>query len=163
MLAKFSFVNETEEKQEIRAAVTRRLALRLWPAMLDAMAKHIALNKPESAMFSDDIVQMEHASSLSQMSANGGFATPYQDEASTWPLGEVPVLLERISFHIQADEPMRLDFTTDDGKAFSVSLPADILHGFCKLLRDAIGTADWGFEVEMPGSGAKTPPAKWLN
>ncbi|MFZ6672458.1 hypothetical protein [Undibacterium sp. Xuan67W] len=150
-------------RQEIRCHLTRRLTLRLWPAIMESMGKQVAINQPASAMFSNDIVQMEHQSSVALLEQHGGFSTPYEEQVQTWPLGEAPLLLATIQLHVSQDEPMRIEFIPMSGEGFAVNLTPVVLHAFCKLLQTAVTEADWGFELEMSGTDQETLPAHLLN
>ncbi|MFZ6844828.1 hypothetical protein [Undibacterium sp. RuTC16W] len=150
-------------RQEIRCHLTRRLTLRLWPAIMESMDKQVAINQPASAMFSNDIVQMEHQSSVALLEQHGGFSAPYEEQVQTWPLGETPLLLATIQFHVSQDEPMRIEFIPLSGEGFAVNLTPVVLHAFCKLLQTTVTEADWGFELEMPGADQESLPAHLLN
>lgn len=163
LLVKFSFSAAESGRQEIRAYLTRALILRLWPATMEAMATQVGLNRPAAAHASHAIVQMEHQASVSEMVANGGFSTPYENAVLGWPLGETPLLLESVKFHLQADLPPRMEFAPYAGNGFEINLEQSILHAFCKLLQDAVQEADWGFSVEMPGTLAEVPAPAFLN
>ncbi|MCU6433128.1 hypothetical protein LPB67_04980 [Undibacterium sp. Jales W-56] len=165
LLAKFSFNDAAADqaRQEIRCFLTRRITMRLWPAMLESMSKQVAINQPASAMFSKDIVQMEHQSSVVLLEQNGGFSTPYQEQVQTWPLGETPLLLETIQIHVQQDQPIQFEFVPLTDTGFSINLTPVVLHAFCKLLQTAVTEADWGFELEMPVTDQNALPAHRLN
>ncbi|MDE2428812.1 MAG: hypothetical protein KGM99_08795 [Burkholderiales bacterium] len=165
LLIKFAFIDAENEKkrQEIKVHFTRRITLQFWPTVLEAMTKQISLNKPAAAHASHDIVQMQHEASVSQMLQSGGFDTPYESESDTWPMGKLPLLPKTIHFQMQANHPLKIEFNLPDGTGFEIAMGERALHGFCKLLQDAVAKADWGFELEMPGATQEPIPAHLLN
>ncbi|MFZ6772164.1 hypothetical protein ACO0LB_05535 [Undibacterium sp. SXout7W] len=165
LLVKFSFAepNNNDAKQEIKVWFTRRLALMFWPAILEALAKQVSLNKPEAAHASADILQMEHEASLSKVKEAGGFNAHYDTKALSWPMGEAPLLPNNIQFHFSTNQPMTIEFALSNGKGFEVGMAQNVVHSFCKLFQDAVEKADWGFMLEMPGTKQESVPAHLLN
>ncbi|MES2070436.1 MAG: hypothetical protein V4488_08825 [Pseudomonadota bacterium] len=165
ILVKFSFSDAGPDgaRQEIRAHITRRLLLQLWPTTLRALETQVGLNRPEAAHASADIVQMEHESSLKQMKEDGGFTDPYEADAQAYPRGESPLLIHTINFNIHADAPICLQFFPVGEAAFEINLPENLVHGFCSLLQAAAREADWGVALVIPGAEHGTPAPHRLN
>ncbi|GGC99174.1 hypothetical protein [Undibacterium terreum] len=165
ILVKFSFGESAAEgeRQEIRAHLTRRLLLRLWPTTLQALATQVVLNKPEAAHASADIVQMEHQSSLQKMHEEGGFSNPYQACAEIFPRGEAALLIHSINFNIVAGASICLQFFPVGQEAFEITMPETLLHGFCSLLQAATKEAEWGLELLIPGSEHASAAPRVLN
>jgi hypothetical protein len=160
LLCRASF-KETGELHELRAWLTRRMVRNLWPAILQTLEKQVALEKPDAAHASADIVGMEHQASVDTIRGTGSFDAPYEAEAVHFPLGEMPILVEKVDLTVGAGQPVRVNLSPADGHGFEIGFNLTVLHGFCALLKDAVKQAEWDLELEMPGLEA--PASRVLN
>lgn len=159
----FSAAQEGGQKQEVLLLLTRRLLQNLWPVLLQAMATQITLDRPDAAFASAEIVQMEYAQAVSNISASGNFSHAYELENREWPLGELPLLLKSIKFHLNANQPLGMQLIAFGEGNIDLRLPSEVLHGFCKLLQEAAAQAHWGLELTMPGTPQHAMPSRLLN
>ena len=160
LLCRASF-KENEELHELRAWLTRRLVRNLWPAILQTMEKQVALEKPDAAHASADIVGMEHQASVDTIRGTGSFDAPYETEAAHFPLGETPILVDKVDLTIGVGQPLRMNLSAANGTGFEIRFTPTVLHGFCELMKDAARQAEWDMELEMPGE--ETPAQRVLN
>jgi hypothetical protein len=65
-----------------------------------------------------------------------------------------------VTCHIQppAKDRVTMIFKTMAKKTVTIELTLDMLHGFCKLLRQAVNTAEWGLALNLPGGGSAAAP-----
>ena len=159
----FSNAEGDLEKQEILLFITRRMLQRWWPTMLEAMAAQIRIDRPEAAFASKDLMQMEYQNSVNSISESGAFAQTYDPEGRTAPLGDKPLLLESIQFHLKANHPLCIQFTPQGGGNVDLNLNPTVLHGFCKLLQNAEKSAEWGLDLSTLPLEESTVPAHLLN
>lgn len=157
LLCRAAFKDGDGELQEVRAWFTRRLVRQLWPVTLQALERQVAMQKPEAAHASADIVGMEYQNSVDTIRGNGNFDQPYQAKDANFPLGKTPILVHQVDFKIHADQPIRMKLSPETGAGFEIAFTQTILHGFCELLKNAVNQAEWGIELQMPGL---EPPAK---
>ena len=157
LLCRAAFKGDEDKLQEVRAWLTRRLVRQLWPVTLQAMEKQVAMQKPEVAHASSDIVGMEYQNSVDAIRGSGNFDQPYQAKDASFPLGKTPILVHQVDFKIQAGQPIRMKLSPETGAGFEIAFTQTILHGFCSLLKNAVDQAEWGIELQMPGLEA---PAK---
>lgn len=152
-------------KQEIRIFITRRLLKNLWPVMMQALATQVSLDRPEAAFASQDLVQMAHHESVNAIKESGSFNTPYTDEERSSPLGEEPILLESIKFHLNVNQPLHMQLIPFNGNGGNIDMhfPSSILHGFCKLLQDAEQEAQWDLQLSLPSSSIEHSGSGLLN
>ena len=162
ILCRTSFKGDDGGLQEVRAWLTRRMVKGLWPTILGAMERQVALDKPQAAHASSDIVGMEHHASIDAIRDSGSFDSPYDSEVATLPLGSTPILVTTVNFTMNVGEPIRMDFRPSEGSGVEIALPSQILHGFCSLLKDAVAKAEWDMDLSLPGSLAASGP-KVLN
>lgn len=162
LLLRASFRADDGGLQELRAWLTRRMTRTLWPAIIDSLETQVSLDKPQAAHASADIVGMEHHASVEQIRDSGSFNNPFAPDIQTYPLGETPILVTTVNFAQHPDQPIRINLTPANGSGFEIAFPPIVLHGLCSLLKDAVRTADWDMELEMPGLEA-SPATAMLN
>lgn len=163
LLLRVSFKAGDGSLQEIRAWLTRRLVRNFWPGTIKAMETQVRLSQPHAAHASAEIVGMGYQASVSQLKENGGFAAPFEASAQEYPLGEAPILVTAAHFHIDADQPLRIDFAQSESQGFEVAFTPAILHGFCTLLQDAVKQAEWDIELRLPGTADIASVPRVLN
>jgi hypothetical protein len=158
LLLRASFTGAGEPLGEVRAWLTRRLLRNLWPGIVKALETQVTLNQPQAAHAKAEIVGMQHQATVQDIAARGDFKTPYADTAQAFPIGEAPILVTTVHFNISANKPVRIRFEPAQGQGFEVALSPQVLHGFCNLLREAVKTAQWEVELNLPGTGADGAP-----
>ena len=163
ILCRASFKAEDGQLQEVRAWLTRRMIKGLWPTMIEAMERQVALDNPEAAHASGHVVEMEHHANVEAIRDNGNFNAPYQDDVFGFPLGETPLLVTNANINVGAGQPLRMNFSPADGNGFEIAFAQQVLHGFSSLLRDAVKTAEWELDLALPGSGFAAPSSRMLN
>lgn len=151
------------EKQEIQLFITRRLLQRLWPVLMESISSHMRLNRPETAFASEELINLEHQEAVGQIKEHGNFSHAYEGDDRKQPLGDRPLLLEGINFHLKAKSPLWIQFITQQGQTIDLKLETNLLHGFCKLLIDAEKAAAWDLELKLPKAEEMSVPAHLLN
>lgn len=160
MVCRASFKADAE-LHELRAWLTRRMVRNLWPAIIQTLEKQVALENPDAAHASTDIVGMEHQASVDSMRGSGSFDSPYDTDATHFPLGETPILVHKVDFHVGAGQPVRMTLSSAEGPGFEIGFELTVLHGFCAMLKAVVKQAEWDIELEMPG--LETPARRVLN
>lgn len=163
ILCRASFVAEDGDLQEIRAWFTRRMIRALWPTLLEAMERQVALDNPQAAHASSHVVEMEHHASVDAIRESGSFGTAYKEDICGFPLGETPILVTNVNFSLGAGQPVRLSLSPDEGSGFEIAFAQQVLHGFTSLLRDAAAKAEWELDLALPGSALAAPASRVLN
>ncbi len=151
LLCRTSFKGEDEGLQEIRVWLTRRMVQRLWPVIIDALEKQVTLDQPLAAHASAEIVGMDHFASIEEIRESGSFNNPYETSIQAYPLGEAPILVANANFTLNPNQPIRMNLTPLEGPGFEIGFSQTVLHGFCSLLKDAVKTAEWDLNLDMPG------------
>lgn len=150
ILFRVSFRTEDGGLEEIRSWLTRRLVRNLWPGIVKTLDSLVKLNQPQAAHASAEIISMEYQASVTQIKASGSFDIPFESAAARYPFGEKPLVLITAQFHLHANEPVRISFTDANKDNFEVSFTQTAMHGFCKLLQEAVRTAQWDLVLQMP-------------
>ena len=163
ILCRASFRAEDGDLHEIRAWLTRRMIKGLWPAMVEAMEKQVALDNPQAAHASGHVVEMEHHASVEAIRDSGSFSSAYEDDIRGFPLGEEPVLVTTANFNLGPGQPFRMNLSPANGNGFEIAFAQPVLHGFTSLLREAVANADWELDLALPGAILAAPPSRALN
>lgn len=163
LLCRTSFRDADGGLQEIRAWLTRYMVIKLWEGIVQALEKKVALEVPQAAHASKDIVGMEHQSSVAKSREQGSFDNPYQANAQAFPLGEKPLLITALTFNLQAGQPIRINLAPAAGYGFEIALAQPVLHGFCSVLLKTVQQANWGLDLAMPGTATQSAAPSLLN
>lgn len=163
ILCRASFKDGEGALQEVRAWLTRRLVRKLWPGIIGSLETQVSLDKPQAAHARTDIVGMEHHASVQEISDNGSFNNPFDDDIRTYPLGENPILVQTVNFALDPGKPIRINLAALDGMGFEIAFAQQVLHGFCSLLRDAVRKAEWDMALSMPGETSGNTAIRVLN
>lgn len=163
LLLRATFRTEDRQLQEIRAWITRRILVRLWPGIVRALETKVTLEQPQAQHAKQEIVGMAHQASIQDNVQRGGFAKKFEESATARPLGDEPLLINTAHFHLSAGRPVRIEFVALGGKRFEIAFSERILHGFCKLLQDGAKLAEWDLDLSMPGMATTQQPPAVLN
>ncbi|MEM7405800.1 MAG: hypothetical protein AAF458_10945 [Pseudomonadota bacterium] len=145
----------TDEKAELRFWLTRRFVRLLLP-VLAGMSLHAATSATvQSAEARAAIADFQRDHAL----ANADFETQFQDDATIFPLGENPVLLERIQTRSNDVGAPVLCLHPANGSGIDLALETQLLHSFKSLLSDAIGKADWNLDTSALHPVATSTPS----
>jgi hypothetical protein len=164
VLLRVSFRAKDGSLEEIRAWMTRRLVRSLWPGIVRSLESQVKLNQPQAAHASAEILSMEYQASVTEIKASGNFDIPFEAAAEYYPLGETPLLVTTTRFHLNPNEPMRIGFSGAGEDSFEVCFTQTAMHGFCKLLQEAVKTAEWDLHLQMPSfAPVEQAPRRVLN
>jgi hypothetical protein len=75
------------------------------------------------------------------------FKTKYQETASEHPLGDVPVLLQKITYTTAENGMVKFSLSPHEGKGININLSQDVVFLLLQLLQQAVEKAEWGFVV----------------
>ena len=150
ILLRATFREDSDKLQEIRAWLTRRMVRNLWPKLLESLEAQVTLDNPGAAQARSLIVGMDHQASVAAIEQGGRFGVPFQPAENDFPLGETPIVITRAKFSMAAGQPVQIELSPEDGNGFQMGLTTELLHGFCRLLQQAVANSDWDFELQRP-------------
>jgi hypothetical protein len=142
----------TTDRREFRFWVTRRYAKLLWSALATTLGTGERARAAVDAQARQAIFAFEHERALQQ----ANFARPFDDEPQQLPLGETPMLLNRLQMRTLKDGRRLLGLHPAKGRGVELSVSPDLLHGFTRLLTDAVTRAHWDLNLPKPDT-AKAP------
>jgi hypothetical protein len=154
----------TQDQQEFRFWLTRRMTLRLMPAIeqsavrLEAAQPGVAVTDAPSQHL---LTELKRDSFLQK----ADFATPFENRATQWPLGAEPLLITDAHLTIKPSGALEISFEDKSdpaqARACQLNLQVSLVHGMVHLIQQACGKAEWGSlgsSAKATDTGPVTPP-----
>lgn len=143
----------TDSGAEVLLWLTRRCVKRLWPVVLA-----MALEKPEIQQQANPearkaLLGFQHEKAIAQ----ADFSKPYQEQPRARPLGMEPLLVSRIQPRRDPQGRHVLGLLPTQGQGVHVTMDEALLHGFVKLLQNAVAKAEWELALRLPDPVAPPP------
>jgi hypothetical protein len=152
----------TLDKQEFRFWLTRRMCLRLLPAV-DQSVLRLEASQPGVAVPDASSKQMLTEIKRDAFLQKADFSTPFEAKAEQRPLGEEPLLITDAQLSLQTGGGLQMTFQEKsvDGavKSCQLNLQASLVHGLLHLIHQALVKADWGITAAPHVSAAAEPAA----
>lgn len=152
LLLRFSFKDAAADLHEIRAWLTRRMVRQLWPNLRQALETQVTLDQPGASHAKSDLVSMAYQASVSELTAGGNFNVVFDAQATHFPLGEQPLLLNTVQLTMARGLPIQANFHPLEGPGFDLKLSTTLLHGLCTMLQSAVAKSDWDMNLVLPGA-----------
>lgn len=143
----------TQDGQEFRLWLTRRLSSRLLPH-LQACVMQLETRNPQ-VMVSDPAAQhMLTELQRETFLKKADFKTPFTSETPTLPLGEEPILVTDVQLNVNVSGTLNVVFQDQSGEGASgrscqLSLQSSLLHGLLHLLAQALQQANWRIDAPV--------------
>lgn len=137
----------TQDAQEIRMWLTRRIALKLAAPLEMAIAKMESRNASVSladAQAQSMLVELKHDDFLQK----ADLKTPFSNERKSLPLGAEPLIVTEITINIQSKSGVQMVFQ-DGGdpqttpRNCTLHMQPPLVHGLLHLLQKAVNSAHW--------------------
>jgi hypothetical protein len=133
--------------------LTRRCVLRLWPLLVGgAEASPQVVTRAADPEVKKALLGFQHEKAVSQAQ----FGKQYEEVPRTRPLGDAPLLVTKLQRRAGPDGRIVLGLLPSQGQGIFLTLDEQLLHGFIKLLQQAVQRAEWGFNLQLPWS--ESPP-----
>lgn len=140
----------TQDQAEFKLWVTRAVT-RLWLRQLEK-SEEALLGRPSPNHIGLDPTESRRLSLASQ-TQNADFSTPYNEQASHYPLGELPSLV--IGLGIQASEShVAIQWNLSSRQGLNMKLEKSVYLALVRLLLSALPTANWGLTGQGAGPGS---------
>lgn len=138
----------TLDKQEFRFWLTRRMCLRLMPA-IDQSVVRLEASQPGVAAPDSTSQKMLTEIKRDAFLQKADFATPFEAEAVQKPLGEEPLLITDAQLSLQSNGGLLITFQEKSAgtpvRSCQLNLQSSLVHGLVHLIQQAVVKADWGF------------------
>ncbi|WP_290697554.1 hypothetical protein [Amphritea sp.] len=146
-------IRASEGGKEYRAWWTRRLALRIHTLF----GEHTFPTVNNASH-----LQSEQQQSLGDLEKQGAvqqadFSTPYQEDASHYPLGEEGILVQRIDIKTEG-KIVKIIMLPADGEGMTLSLPPGQRYSFEHMLQRVMTAAEWVSAAAQDSAGSPQAP-----
>jgi hypothetical protein len=150
----------TQDQQEFRFWLTRRMTLRLMPA-IEQSAVRLEAAQPGVAATDAPAQHLLTELKRDAFLKKADFATPFENRATQWPLGAEPLLITDAHLTIKPSGALEISFEDKSdpaqARACQLNLQVSLVHGMVHLIQQAIEKAEWG-AVGGPGKANDTGP-----
>lgn len=133
-------VNSTDN-QEFRFWLTRRYVKLLLPVVYKLLALDDRVQQQSENQARQTVMEFQHDSAVS----NTDFVTEYDESPNSMPLGASPVLLAKLQVRT-GDKEHVLSMQPERGQGVELSFNPQLLHGFLKLIMDALAQTEWNID-----------------
>ena len=142
----------TQDQQEFRFWLTRRMTLRLMPAIEQSAVR---LEAAQPGVAATDAPSQHLLTELRRDAflKKADFATPFENRATQWPLGAEPNGALEIAFEDKSD-PAK-------ARSCHLHLQVSLVHGMVHLIQQSIQKAEWvslGSSAKVTDTGPVTSP-----
>jgi hypothetical protein len=137
----------TQDQQEFRFWLTRRMTLRLMPAIEQSAVR---LEAAQPGVAATDAPSQHLLTELKRDAflKKADFATPFENRATQWPLGPEPLLITDAQLTIQPNGALQISFEDKSdpaqARACQLHLQVSLVHGMVHLIQQACEKAEWG-------------------
>lgn len=146
----------TQEGQEVRLWLTRRIALKLVAPLQLTVAKIESRNAAISAVDAQAqalLVDLKQEDFLQK----ADLKTPFSTKSTSLPLGPAPMVVTEITLNVQGKAGAQIVFKDEgdertEGRSCKLQMQAQLVHGLLHLLKKAIESAQW--TMPLQGTGA---------
>ncbi|MBH9552651.1 hypothetical protein [Inhella gelatinilytica] len=137
--------------------ITRRLAIRLWPAFNDSLAKISSAALASQATLHPEAREMLVESARAENLKKSDFKTPFDESNLEQPLGPLPLLAHEVQMQMQ---PGQLGFSVLDaqGRKLGLQLAQSMVTAVRELMLKALRESEWGIE-DPPAAATQAAPA----
>jgi len=148
----------TRQEQLFAIWLTRRMVMRLWPHLRQAVVQLVMDRSAPSALAVPEARDMLADAARERALEKADFKTPFDASAAHHALGPEPMLPVAIDLGRDAQGALVLSVRDMQGRQLSLNLGEDLANGLMKLVESALARADWGL-VAAPRQAPAEPPA----
>lgn len=136
----------TKDLQEFRFWMTRRMTLRLMPA-IEQSATRLEASQPGVAAIDKPTQNLLSELKKDDFLKKADFATPFETQATQWPLGPEPLLITDAHLTIKPGGALDISFEDKSDPAHvrscKLHLQVSLVHGMGHLIQQASEKAQW--------------------
>jgi len=148
----------TQEGEEVRLWLTRRIALKLVEPLQLTVAK---MESRDAAIAAADAQTQALLVDLKQEDflQKADLKTPFSTQSTTLPLGPEPLLVTEITLKVQGQAGAHIVFMDagderSNSRSCTLDMQAQLVHGLLHLLKNAIESAQWTSAPQASGAAA---------
>ena len=146
----------TTAQEEFRVFLTRRFVRGLWPLLHKTIDSKVAVKAPQ-AESRREVIAFEHEKAVSATDFRTPFQEPAPETPRSFPLGQTPYVAAQGNVRLEGAS-FKLALNPVQGQGIEIGLDDRLMHSFCRLLEQAIRSADWDLPF-LSGPNAHPPEA----
>ena len=149
----------SKENEEMRLLLTRRIVTSFWD-ILNRTITHTLTNEPklndmqeipvasipQNAGKEATLKQMEQQIHHQNIINESDYKTPF-NTGDTFPMGEAPILVEKITINTYENDNIVFIFESTHEKDMRLNLNLQILHNLSDLLARVMPITEWNIEL----------------
>jgi hypothetical protein len=139
--------------EQLSAWLTRRLIMRLWPALQQVGADAAGAELAGRAVATREAAQMMAEATRREVKQTGDFAQPFEP-ATAFPIGEQPLLVQRVDLTRHGSGLLGLNFVESAQRAFNVNVDRRTWEALQHLIEQGVAKAQWGAVAAAPPAAA---------
>ena len=150
----------TQAGQEFRFWLTRRMVVRLLPAMDQSLVK-LEVAQPGMVATDPPTQHMLAEFKRNAFLQSADFSTPYTQTPLALPMGQEPMLVTDVQLSLQPNGHMQMVFQNKNEGApqtCQLNLHPPLVHGMIHLVRQAVEKAEWGILPPQPVAATVSAP-----
>lgn len=136
----------TEDSSEFRFWITRRYAKILSASLMKLLSSSEAIQEHKEQVVQEAVMSFQHEEAISK----ADFAKTFQAQPKSMPLGNIPVLLSKLTVKQTDDGNPMLCMYPEQGQGIDLALQLQLLHSISKLFADALKASEWGLDFSLP-------------
>ena len=144
----------TQDAQEVRLWLTRRIALKLVAPLELTIAKMESRNASVTladAQAQSMLVELKHDDFLQK----ADLKTPFSTQNSSLPMGPAPLIVTEITLNVQSKNGVQMVFqdagdSSTAARACTLQMQPPLVHGLLHLLQKAMNNAHWREAASAP-------------
>jgi hypothetical protein len=148
----------TQDAQEYRFWLTRRMALRLLPVLKQSVLR-LEAAQPGVAASDSRAQQILADIQRDAFLQTADFATPYAAQAQGLPLGAEPLLVTDVQMSLQTNGSLEVVFQQKLGESVQschLYLQAPLVHGLIHLAQETMVKAEWDMATKPTADGQES-------
>ena len=153
----------TQDAQEVRLWLTRRIALKLIAPLeltitkMESRGASVALPNAQAQSM---LVELKHDDFLKK----ADLKTPFATQGMSLPMGPEPLIVTEITLNIQGDKGAQMVFqdmgdSSTPARSCTLHMQPPLVHGLMHLLQRAVTNARWREPVNMPNTAPSPAPS----
>ncbi len=141
----------TDRNVEYRFWLTRRMVAALLPALIKQAEHEPAVTQHVEPATRAAVAEFRHQAAVARQS----FDKTYVAAEPAPETADKPLLVQQVRMRRAAQGGCVLALGQDGGPAAQLRLGSDLLHGFIRLLTEALAKTDWGITVSLHQAGPR--------
>jgi hypothetical protein len=139
----------SKDNEELRLFLTRRIVISFWEILNKTISHSLSIQSmPDDILEAPESQKKQLEQQMTQqiqhqdMIEKSDYETPFNN-GNKFPMGEAPILVEKITINVYENNNTALIFESNNGKNINLNLNPQLLLNLSNLLTKVIPSTDW--------------------